>query len=83
MRRAVAGFWSRTLVQMEHERAAHDQAETPLPLAMVQAAKIVADQIRLDYRLDPPAELPDVEPVAEVPAADPLESIRLANTDAA
>ena len=70
-------------MQLERERASYEDEKSPVPLTLVQKLKIVADQIRLDHRLDPPEEVPNTEPVAELTADDPLDTIRLSNTDAA
>lgn len=74
VRRAIGALWQSTLGALASEFQACKAAGEPLSKAFVYKLKVASDQLRLDYRLDVPAE-------AEAPAAtertDPLEGLRI------
>lgn len=73
VRRAIGGLWQSVLGKLAREVQGVPQGEA-LPETLVKNLKVASDQLRLDYRLDPPAEDPDS---GEEPPADPLEGLRL------
>lgn len=71
VRTAVGKLWQVVLGKLTREVQAC--GERPLPEDLVKNLKVASDQLRLDYRLDPPPE----DDGERQPPADPLEGLRL------
>jgi len=82
-RRDVANTWIHVRRCLARRIKSLSRQRKGIPKELVDMLKVASDQIRLDFRLDPPQELPAAEPVDELPAIDPLDEIRLVPSDAA
>ncbi len=73
VRKSVGETWQKILERLKQDLKSLEKDE-PVPETLVRNFKIASDQLRRDYRLDPPA-VSDQQP--EQPASDPLEGLRI------
>lgn len=74
VRKAVGQIWKSVLGKLAREVRDVGPGEA-VPEVLVKNLKVASDQLRLDYRLDPPS--PEGEPTAGETPDNPLEGLRL------
>lgn len=87
VRKSIGKLWQEVHARLAGQVAELAKKKKPLPESLVKNLKVASDQLRLDYRVDPPPR-PPAESLPTAPAppaaeADPLQGLRVVDPDAA